>query len=73
LIRCGYQAFMRCRWRMCLIGVSRQMSEPSDVNQLFSINVDGTGLTQLTNTVGLNVFPTPIWLRVRTECASFDF
>jgi TolB protein len=36
-------------------------------NQLFSINVDGTGLTQLTNTDGLNLFPTPGWLRVRTE------
>ena len=42
-------------------------------NQLFSINVDGTGLTQLTNTLGVNFFPTPGWLRVRTECASFDF
>jgi TolB protein len=42
-------------------------------SQLFSINVDGTGLTQLTNTVGVNFFPTPGWLRVRTECASFGF
>jgi hypothetical protein len=42
-------------------------------NQLFSINVDGTGLTQLTNTVGVNLFPAPGWLRVRTECGSLDF
>ena len=42
-------------------------------NQLFSISVDGTGLTQLTNTVGLNLFPAPGWLRVRTECGSLDF
>jgi Tol biopolymer transport system component len=42
-------------------------------NQLFSINADGTGETQLTNTVGINLFPAPGLLRVRTECASFDF
>jgi len=46
---------------------NRPVSGP---NQLFSINVDGTGLTQLTNTVGLNVFPTPGWLRVKTACES---
>ena len=33
-------------------------------NQLFKINTDGTGETQMTNTVGINVFPTPGWLRV---------
>jgi Tol biopolymer transport system component len=33
-------------------------------NQLFKINADGTGETQMTNTVGINVFPTPGWLRV---------
>jgi Tol biopolymer transport system component len=42
-------------------------------NQLFSINADGTGEVQLTNTVGINLFPTPGLLRVKTECASFDF
>jgi dipeptidyl aminopeptidase/acylaminoacyl peptidase len=41
--------------------------------QLFSINADGTGEMQLTNTVGINLFPTPGLLRVRTECESFDF
>ena len=42
-------------------------------NQLFSINVDGTGLTQLTNTIGLNLFPAPGWLRVKTACTSSAF
>jgi TolB protein len=41
-------------------------------NQLFSINADGTGEMQLTSTVGINVFPTPGLLRVKTECASSD-
>jgi WD40-like Beta Propeller Repeat len=37
-------------------------------NQLFKINADGTGETQMTNTVGHNLFPAPGWLRVHTDC-----
>jgi Tol biopolymer transport system component len=37
-------------------------------NQLFSINTDGTGTTQLTDTVGVNLFPAPGWLHVKTTC-----
>jgi TolB protein len=33
-------------------------------NQIFSINVDGTGETQLTNTVGHNLFPAPGFARI---------
>jgi TolB protein len=40
--------------------------------ELFRINVDGTGETQMTNTDGINLFPTAGWLRVRTECRSSD-
>ena len=44
-------------------------------NQLFSINVDGSGEMQLTAdpseivSVGINLFPAPGVLRVRTDCA----
>jgi TolB protein len=41
--------------------------------ELFRINVDGTGETQMTNTDGINLFPTAGWLRVKTECELFDF
>lgn len=40
--------------------------------QLFRISVDGTGETQMTDTVGINLFPTAGWFRVRTECSSSD-
>jgi Tol biopolymer transport system component len=42
----------------------------SGVNQLFSINVDSTGEMQLTSPVGINLFPAPGLLRVKTDCAS---
>ena len=41
---------------------------PGQGNQLFSINANGTGETQLTNPPGINLAPTPGVLRIHTDC-----
>jgi TolB protein len=41
-------------------------------NQLFMMNADGTGLQQLTNTVGHNLFANPGYLRVRQDAANLS-